>query len=226
MKVLIVDDHALFRHGLSLTLCELFDQPRIAQTGTADEAIELVAGDEQFDLVLIDLVMPGMNGFEGIRLIHEHLDQVPIVVVTSSEDVADMKAAFACGARGYVPKSAAAELLQHALPLVLAGELYVPAMALAQDDMPGPPAADGQADGDHAPAASPAAKAMTPRQSEVLTLLVQGQSNKEIARNLEMLDSTVKVHVKAILQKLGVKNRTQAAIAAMREGQLSSNSED
>jgi DNA-binding NarL/FixJ family response regulator len=218
MKILIADDHALFRHGLSLTLAALFDQPRITETGSADEAIEVVAGDERFDLVLVDLVMPGMNGFEGIRLICEHLDQTPVVVVTSSEDLADMRSAFACGARGYVPKSSAAELLQHALPLVLAGELYVPAMALGLGDIPAPHDPGVRPDREPGPPSSPVSKAMTPRQTQVLTLLVQGQSNKEIARNLGMLDSTVKVHVKAILQKLGVKNRTQAAIAAMQQG--------
>jgi DNA-binding NarL/FixJ family response regulator len=222
MKILIVDDHALFRHGLTLTLSELFDQAEITQAGCADEAIEIVAGDEQFDLVLVDLTMPGMNGFDGIRLIREHLDRAPIVVVTSSEDVADMRTAFGCGARGYVPKSSAAELLQHALPLVLAGELFVPAMALGVDAAPAPqsPGVQPDHDLDPVPPVAPVAKAMTPRQREVLTLLVQGQSNKEIARNLGMPDSTVKVHVKAILQKLGVKNRTQAAIAAMRQGHI------
>ncbi len=221
MNVLIVDDHALFRHGLSLTLSELFDKPLITEAGSADEAIELVSGKKRFDLVLFDLVMPGMNGFEGIRFLREHLGNVPIVVVSSSEDVVDMKFAFDCGARGYVPKSSAAQLLKHALPLVLAGEMYVPAMALGRDDIV---AAQPVPDQKPEFPVSPTAKAMTPRQIEVLKLLAKGQSNKEIARNLGMLDSTVKVHVKAILQKLGVKNRTQAAIAGIQQGHIPSNS--
>jgi DNA-binding NarL/FixJ family response regulator len=217
VNFLIVDDHALFRHGLSLTLSELFDQPLITEAGSADEAIELISGEKHFDLVLVDLVMPGMNGFEGIRLLREHLGSVPLVVVSSSEDVADMKNAFGSGARGYIPKSSAAELLKHALPLILAGEVYVPAMALASDDILDTPSV-----GDREPElpVNQTVKAMTPRQVEVLKLLAEGQANKEIARNLGMLDSTVKVHVKAILQKLRVKNRTQAAIAGIQQGHI------
>jgi len=215
MNVLIVDDHALFRHGLSLTLSELFEEPSITQAGSADEAIELLAGDAVFDLALVDLVMPGMNGFEGIKLLREQLEGAPVVVVSSSDDVADIKAAFDCGARGYVLKSSAAQVLEHALPLILAGEMYVPAIALNPNGVAALEAPDVAA-----PPSTASARAMTPRQTDVLTLLVKGQSNKEIARNLGMLDSTVKVHVKAILQKLGVKNRTQAAIAGMQQGYI------
>jgi DNA-binding NarL/FixJ family response regulator len=210
MNVLIVDDHALFRHGLALTLSELFDAPAITEAGSADQAIELLGGEIEFDLALVDLVMPGMNGFEGIKLLHEQLGTAPVVVVSSSDNVADIKAAFDCGARGYVLKSSAAEVLQHALPLILAGEVYMPAIALNSDDVMAAPA----------PLATATVRVMTPRQLDVLTLLAKGQSNKEIARNLNMLDSTVKVHVKAILQKLGVKNRTQAAIAGMQQGYI------
>jgi DNA-binding NarL/FixJ family response regulator len=210
MNVLIVDDHALFRHGLALTLSELFDAPAITEAGSADQAIELLGGEIEFDLALVDLVMPGMNGFEGIKLLHEQLGTAPVVVVSSSDNVADIKAAFDCGARGYVLKSSAAEVLQHALPLILAGEVYMPAIALNSDDVMAAPA----------PLATATVRVMTPRQLDVLTLLAKGQSNKEIARNLNMVDSTVKVHVKAILQKLGVKNRTQAAIAGMQQGYI------
>ena len=216
MNVLIVDDHALFRHGLSLTLSELFEEPSITQAGSADEAIELLADDTVFDLALVDLVMPGMNGFEGIKLMREQLEGAPVVVVSSSDDVADIRAAFDCGARGYVLKSSAAQVLEHALPLILAGEIYVPAIALNPDSV-----AASKVPRDVAtPPATTSASAMTPRQIDVLTLLAKGQSNKEIARNLGMLESTVKVHVKAILQKLGVKNRTQAAIAGMQRGHI------
>jgi DNA-binding NarL/FixJ family response regulator len=218
MNVLIVDDHALFRRGLSLILAELFDDASIREAGSADEAIGLVSGENaQFDLVLVDLVMPGMNGLEGIRLLREHLGDTPVVVVSSSEDLSDIRSALDRGARGYVLKSSAAEVLGHALPLILAGEVFVPAIALSGSgslasrtgEVPGRAQRPGRNEA-----------AMTPRQTEVLTLLAQGQSNKEIARNLGMPESTVKVHVKAILQKLGVKNRTQAAIAGIQQGHI------
>jgi DNA-binding NarL/FixJ family response regulator len=224
MNVLIVDDHALFRHGLSLTLAELFDGASISQAGNADEAIALVSGQSRrFDLVLIDLVMPGMNGLEGIRLLREHLGDTPVVVVSSSEDPSDIKSALERGARGYVLKSSAAEVLGHALPLILAGEVYVPAIALSRGEILASRAAEAGGSGKPA---RPAEKAMTRRQIEVLKRLVRGESNKEIARGLGMLESTVKVHVKAILYKLGVKNRTQAAIAGMQQGYATSDDTD
>ena len=218
MNVLIVDDHALFRHGLSLTLAELFDGASISEAGSADEAIELVAGENsRFDLVLVDLVMPGMNGLEGIRLLREHLGDAPVVVVSSSEDLSDIRSALDRGARGYVLKSSAAEVLGHALPLILAGEVFVPAIALSGGGMLASGSTEMRDSENHV---NQTERAMTPRQTEVLTLLAQGLSNKEIARSLEMPESTVKVHVKAILQKLGVKNRTQAAIAGIQQGHI------
>lgn len=218
MNVLIVDDHALFRRGLSLILAELFDGASISEAGNADEAIELVARENaQFDLVLIDLVMPGMNGLEGIGLLREHLGDTPVVVVSSSEDIADIRSALDRGARGYVLKSSAAEVLGHALPLILAGEVFVPAVALRGGEILASRSTEA---GGRAHPVGRNEQAMSPRQIEVLKLLARGQPNKEIARNLGMPESTVKVHVKAILQKLGAKNRTQAAIAAMQQGYI------
>ena len=218
MNVLIVDDHALFRRGLSLILAELFDGASISEAGSADEAIELVAGENsRFDLVLVDLIMPGMNGLEGIQLLRPNLGDAPVVVVSSSEDLSDIKSALDRGARGYVLKSSAAEVLGHALPLVLAGEVFVPSIALSGGEILGSRSAEARGSEKRVKQTE---RAMTPRQIEVLKQLAQGQANKEIARNLGMPESTVKVHVKAILQKLGVKNRTQAAIAGIQQGRI------
>jgi two-component system nitrate/nitrite response regulator NarL len=213
MKLMIVDDHALFRHGLSLTLKELFEDASVREAATIDEALRLAREAEgAFDLALVDLVMPGMDAFEGIRKLREQLGRTPVVVISSSEDPSDVRAALDQGAQGYVLKSSAAQVLGHALPLVLAGEIFVPAVALAS---PGPANAP-------APGTSPPtpAQPMTVRQVQVLELLSRGESNKEIARNLGMVESTVKVHVRVILQKLGVKNRTQAAIAGIQQGYI------
>jgi len=224
MNVLIVDDHALFRHGLSLTLAELFDGASISEAGNADQAIALVSEQgRRFDLVLIDLIMPGMNGLEGIQLLREHLGDTPVVVVSSSEEPSDIKSALDRGARGYVLKSSAAEVLGHALPMILAGGVYVPAIAFSLGEILA--SRSTEAGGNDTPA-GPTEKAMTPRQIQVLKRLARGESNKEIARNLGMLESTVKVHVKAILYKLGVKNRTQAAIAGIQQGYTTSDVTD
>lgn len=217
MRVFVVDDHALFRRGLALMLEQIFDDVSVVEAGSADEAIEIVTDDVEFDLVLLDLVMPGMNGFAGLGLLHERLPEVPIVVVSASERHSDVRGALSRGARGYVLKSSAAEVLKHALPLALSGELYIPAIALGF----GQPEAGAAADPDEASVAhDPAPKALTPRQTEVLDLLAKGQSNKEIARVLGMLEGTVKVHVKSIFQKFGVRNRTQAVITGQQTGYI------
>jgi len=138
-----------------------------------------------------------------------------VVVVSGSRQRATIRAAIEAGARGYILKSANGEILRHVLPLVLSGELYVPAQAVAAEDL-------GQAgEFETSPLEdnndfNPDFKSLTPRETQVLKLLTLGYSNKEIARSLGMLEGTVKVHVKSIMKKLGVNNRTQAAIAANR----------
>lgn len=217
MRVFIVDDHALFRRGLALMLAEIFDELSVVEAGSADQAIEIVMDDRAFDLVLLDLVMPGMNGYDGLSLLHENLPGIPIVIISSSENHPDVRGALLRGARGYVLKSSAAEVLKHALPLVLSGELFIPSIALDPAHLlPGAPFDPDET----SIARDPAVKVLTPRQTEVLNLLAKGQSNKEIARNLGMVDGTVKVHVKAIFQKFSVRNRTQAVIAGQKLGYI------
>lgn len=217
MEVLVVDDHALFRRGLSLMLAQIFDGVSVTEAGSADEAIELVSGNVRFDLVLLDLVMPGMSGYEGLKFLHQALPDVPIVVVSASEGDPDVRKALACGARGYVLKSAAADVLMHALPLVLSGEIYVPSAALRSEELLSAGRTElGEARSLH----DPAINELTPRQTAVLTELARGRSNKEIARSLGMLEGTVKVHVKAIFSKLGVRNRTQAVVVGAQRGHI------
>lgn len=215
MRVFVVDDHALFRRGLALMLREIFDDLSVVEAGSADEAIEIVMDDRAFDLVLLDLVMPGMNGYDGLSLLHELLPDIPIVIISSSESHPDVRAALSRGARGYVLKSSAADVLKFALPLVLSGEIHIPSIALDPAHLLPGAAIDLD---ETSIARDPAVKALTPRQTEVLNLLAKGQSNKEIARNLGMVDGTVKVHVKAIFQKFGVRNRTQAVMAGQQLG--------
>lgn len=217
MRVFIVDDHALFRRGLSLMLGEIFDDLSVVEAGSAGEAIEIVMDDREFDLVLLDLVMPGMNGNDGLRLLHELLPDVPIIVISSSENHPDVRGALSRGARGYVLKSSAPNVLKHALPLVLSGEIHIPSIALDAAHLL-PDATFGL--DKTSIAYDPAVKELTPRQTEVLNLLAEGQSNKEIGRNLGMVDGTVKVHTKAIFQKFSVRNRTQAVIAGQKLGYI------
>jgi DNA-binding NarL/FixJ family response regulator len=214
MVVLIADDHALFRYGISLALESLYGKEvTILQASNAEETRRIAHETPQLDLILLDLMMPGLNGIADLKKFIETLPPIPVVIVSGSRQRATIRSAIECGARGYVLKSSNGEILKHVLPLVLSGELYVPAQAVATEEVAesyeGSPL-------DEAGDFNPDFKSLTPRETQVLKLLTLGYSNKEIARSLGMLEGTVKVHVKSIMKKLGVNNRTQAAIAANR----------
>ena len=209
INVLIIDDHALFRQGLVMLLSDLYNNVEISEAGGIDHAIDICRSNGEFDLILLDLAMSGMDGFDGLRLLGKDLPNVPIVIVTASENRADIHSAFLGGAKGYIVKSATTRVLEHALRLVLSGESYVPPLVIE---------AEGKFPGDNSFANDGPPKTLTPRQQQVLILMAEGRSNKEIARNLGMLEGTVKVHAKAIFQKLGVNNRTKAVLAGIRIG--------
>lgn len=215
MVVLIADDHALFRYGISLALEELYDDVTILQAANADEAKRIANETPSLDLILLDLMMPGLNGISELKGYVESLPKgIPVVIVSGSRQRSTIRAAIESGARGYILKSSNGEILKHVLPLVLSGELYVPAQAVASDEASGE--TDSATPFDEGGDFNPDFKSLTPRETQVLKLLTLGYSNKEIARSLGMLEGTVKVHVKSIMKKLGVNNRTQAAIAANR----------
>lgn len=212
MNVLIADDHLLFRDGLRRLLSQFKDNMTFREAGTFDEVRALCDGQTPFDLILLDLGMPGWAGFSELGAIHERLPKALLVVVSGSERRSDLLAALESGAAGYIPKSSSAKVLLGALELVLNGGIYVPAQAIRGDLLMNtdaaapedPLTATGSAAGDQ----------LTPRQREVLTRLREGKSNKQIAHELGLTEGTVKVHVTAILRLLGVRNRTQAALTA------------
>ncbi|MBI5163604.1 MAG: response regulator transcription factor [Magnetospirillum sp.] len=216
MVVLIADDHALFRYGIALALEGLYGKDvTILQASTAEETRRIAHETSTLDLILLDLMMPGLNGIAELKKFIETLPPVPVVIVSGSRQRATIRSAIEAGARGYVLKSSNGEILKHVLPLVLSGELYVPAQAVATEDS-GQEFEPGASPLDEAGDFNPDFRSLTPRETQVLKLLTLGYSNKEIARSLGMLEGTVKVHVKSIMKKLGVNNRTQAAIAANR----------
>lgn len=214
MVVLIADDHALFRYGISLALESLYGKDvTILQASNAEETRRIAHETPSPDLILLDLMMPGLNGISDLKKFIDTLPPIPVVIVSGSRQRTTIRSAIECGARGYVLKSSNGEILKHVLPLVLSGELYVPAQAVANEETS--EAYEGSPL-DEAGDFNPDFKSLTPRETQVLKLLTLGYSNKEIARSLGMLEGTVKVHVKSIMKKLGVNNRTQAAIAANR----------
>lgn len=212
MLLLLADDHALVREGLKHTLADLVASVEFVEAATAAEVIDSLGRNQAVDLVLLDLVMPGSDGFSLLtRVCNSHPD-LPIVVLSGTADPAKMRKALDIGATGFICKSASAEVMLSALRLVLAGGIYLPPDMLKTSSAPEA--------GNWAPMAGPDAgqrlssAALTTRQREVLERLVEGKSNKQIARELDLSDNTVKIHVAAILRTLGVDNRTQAAIAA------------
>ncbi len=196
----MADDHTLFRQGLVSLLADEPDLEVVGEATSGEEALEL-AHVLRPDLVLMDVRMPGMSGVEATRRLLSELPGLKVIILTVSEDDEDLFGAIEAGARGYVLKNADAEELLRAIRQVHAGRALVsPAMtlrileALRTGQFP-----------------LPREIPLTPREQEVLRLLVQGATNREIARALTISENTVKTHVRHILEKLGLQNRSQVA---------------
>jgi DNA-binding NarL/FixJ family response regulator len=203
--LLIADDHPLFRGALREAVNGLFDHARIAEAGTFEEVTALLESDSNLDLVMLDLRMPGVRGFSGLMYLRAQYPGLPIVVVSANDDPAVIRRCMEFGASGFLPKTLGAEALRQAIACVLRGEVWTP------------PDVDLTSGSDAETAAMIARLAtLTPQQVRVLMMLSSGLLNKQIAYELGVSEATVKAHVSAILQKLGVDSRTQAVIAAGR----------
>lgn len=205
MKILLADDHDLFRAGLGMVLGELEADTQLLQAASLTDAIECALAEPDLDLALLDLNMPAMNGNAGLQQFRTQFPQVPVVIVSGSDDLAAVHAALNTGASGFIHKSTSPTVMLSALRLVLAGGIYVPPHAMRQDQAPKPAA----------PAANKGWEIrLTARQMEVLRLLALGKPNKVIARELDLSEGTVKIHLSAIFRVLDVNNRTEAVLAA------------
>ncbi len=211
MKILIGDDHLLFREGLCRLLTQLDDNATFVEAGTFDEVRDLAHDGQDFDLVLLDLQMPGFPGFSGVQDVCGAQAGTPVVIVSASESQADVRAALDSGASGYIPKSSSVKIMLSALNLIFSGGIYVPPAALLGD---GPGVATATPAGSSPAATGAGAPALTQRQRDVLRCLREGKSNKQIAYELGLSEGTVKIHVTAVMRSLGVRNRTQAVIAS------------
>ena len=208
MKVLIADDHTLFRRGLGLVLSKMYEPIDILEASDVESAIAQ-AESGGCDLILLDIAMPGMENLRGLEELKRRFPNVLIVILSATGDTETIRNAIERGARGYVLKSSSDTALKHALSLALAGEIYIPSSALTMGSRRGFSAEAAL----RLPEDNPLST-LTERQLDVLTLLMRGLPNKEIARSLGLLESTVKAHVKVILDKLAASNRTQAAMIA------------
>lgn len=204
-RLVIADDHPLFRDALRLAVSHTVADGEIAEADSFDSLCAALKATPDVDLVLLDLNMPGMHGFSGLLYLRAEFAAVPVVVVSANEKPRVVRRALDLGAVGYIPKSAAANEIRDALRALLAGEAWWPA---ALD----PRSARLDADTELAALLN----RLTPQQSRVLMLLSDGLLNKQIAYAMMVSEATVKAHVSAILQKLGVDNRTQAVIVARR----------
>lgn len=201
-RIVIVDDHPLFRGALNQALSTSIDGAQIIEAGSLDELGEVLGAEEEVDLVLLDLAMPGVQGLSGLLFLRAQHPEIPVVIVSASEDPGTVRRALEFGASGYVPKSFPVEDIRTAIRQVLAGHVWSP---------PGI-SLDAAVD----PEATELAKrlaTLTPQQVRVLMMLGEGLLNKQIAYKLGVSEATIKAHVSAILQKLGVDSRTQAVIA-------------
>lgn len=210
MKVLIADDHELIRRGLRQTLTDLVPEAVILEAANGDQVLATVEADPDLGLVVLDLFMPGHAGFALLGRLCDEYPEIAVVVLSASEKPEHMRKAIDLGAAGFIPKAAGTALMRQALGLVLAGGVYIPPQMLGKQ----------RGDGQMAPVPAPGAvslqEGLTDRQMEVLRLIGQGRSNKEIAQDLGLSLNTVKIHVAAILRALDVDNRTQAAIVGQR----------
>ena len=203
LKILIADDHELFLDGLRLVLSDLDSEIAVDTASNHHELQQKADGKTAYDLILTDLAMPGMPWHESLRRLKENNPDTPIVVLSAVTEPENVLQAVDIGASGFIPKTSSNKIILSALHLILAGGLYLPSELLSLQNKPEDSAVKG---------------ILTPRQLDVLRLMGQGKPNKIIARELDLSEGTVKLHVTAILKALNVINRTGAVIAGRNLG--------
>jgi len=200
VKILIAEDHSLYRDGLRQLLLEYMENAEVIEACNHEQAYSMISGENEIDIILYDLYMPDGEGIVSISRIVSNFPEIPIIALSGSTSLSDMSSVINSGAMGYISKNETNAVIVSAVQLVIAGGMYVPP-ALVKDvntDITKEPRKIG----------------LTDRQIDVLKCLMDGKSNKEIARQLKLTDTTVKVHLSTIYKVLDVKNRTQAAIEA------------
>lgn len=213
MKLLIADDHTLFRDALVQYIERSGSGVSVSLAKDFYEGMEILKSDPKQDLVILDLRMPGMNGMDGFVKMRETYPDVPVALMSGVAEPSDVCKALDLGAVGYFPKTLSGKALLAAIESVLQGDIFVPEDSSTGGIMPSY-YADSSANGDGGKLAAPKDLNLTPRERDVLAFLVDGASNKEIARELDLQVVTVKLHVRGICRKLNVQNRTQAALIA------------
>lgn len=210
IRVLIIDDHTLFRSGIKLLLQR---QEGFEVVGEAGDGLEGVKRAKQLkpDVVLLDLHMPGTSGLEAIPLLREEAPQTEVIMLTVSEDAEDLLDALRAGARGYLLKNIETDFLLESIRRAAAGESVLSSQMAGR-------LADALRTVQKGVTGAAGLEKLSPREREIIIMLARGASNKEIARNLNLAESTVKIHVQGILRKLNLASRVQAAVYAVEHG--------
>jgi len=206
MHILVADDHNLVRDGLKPFLYELDPDAVILDAANFDEALNHAKSCETLGLILLDLRMPGMNGLQGVEVMRKTRPGVPVVILSGHVEREEVLAAVRAGAGGYIPKTISGTALINALRLVLAGESYLPPSILLDSN-----------NSERKTPASPLST-LSAREREILGYLIEGQTNKEIARRLDLQEITIKIHLRNVYRKIGAVNRAQAVRIAMSSG--------
>lgn len=210
MRVLLVDDHLLFIEGLRLYLMHLDPEARCALATSAEQGLQL-AGQESFELVLLDWNLKGLAQAQAVQRFRECVPDARVIVMSGEASAKAVREAVDAGAVGFIPKEQRGEDLEQALRTVAQGGVYLPpALMVATGREPAAPQQDRQI--------AQAFPQLTPRQQEVFRVMLRGQTNKQIARELGISDNTVKSHMDVIFREIGVNTRTEAVYLAARQG--------
>lgn len=213
MKILVADDHPLYREAASLQIERLFPQALVMQVTSLDDARHLAEQPgEVIDLFLIDFHMPGMS-IEAIAKLVDRFPDTPVAVISGSAQNSDIRAAIQSGARGFIPKTATGDYLAHALKLLLAGGTSVPTEILLGGD-----SAEQQPPPSNASGVAAWLPLLTQREQDVLKGVARGLSNKEIGRELNLAEVTIKLHLRGVFRKMGARSRADAAVIATKAG--------
>lgn len=210
LNIIIADDHPLFREALKMSVHQVFPGAHTIEADTVDSLLVALQSHPEVDVLLLDLNMPGAHGFTSLVLARASYPAVPVIVISGREDHDVAQRSLIHGAMAFVPKSAPVATLMDAVRTVVRGDAWTPANT-GNNTMP----RNTSLSVDEAEAAQRVAK-LTPQQFRVLSMLCSGLSNKRIAGHLQVSEATVKAHMTAVLEKMGVANRTQAVLLAQR----------
>ncbi len=218
MKILIADDHELFLKGLEMILADYNPEAEIVSAKNYGDIFDFIAKKKKFDLILTDLAMPGAHWLEAIEKIHKDLPDTPIIILSAVFDREIVQKTLDIGTAGYIPKTSSREIIISAVNLVLSGGVYIPAELLYNSEQSELDILKSVENMSIAKDGKNNTKILSPRQIDVLKLIAQGKSNKQIAYTLGLSEGTVKLHVTAILKILNVYNRTGAVTTATQLG--------